>query len=313
MAMHCIPWQALSPAACRGGVVAIGNFDGVHRGHASLIAELRRQANAYGAPAVVLTFDPHPLQLLRPELFMPVLTTLGDRSASLEAAGADQVVVLGTDRELLALEAADFVEEVLVKRFAGRGLVEGPNFRFGRERGGDLEQLARLCQRHDMTLTIVEPFLLGELPVSSSRVRTALQQGDVRESAELLGRPYCLHGQVIKGQERGQRLGFPTANLGGIQTVIPADGVYAVRARAGQASWAAAANIGPNPTFGEQDRKVEVHLIDFHGDLYGQSLAIDFLERLRDTRPFPDVETLIGQLQQDIAAAQRIASSVAGV
>ncbi len=308
MAMHRIPWQALPPAACRGGIVAIGNFDGVHRGHASLIAELRRQADAYGVPAVVLTFDPHPLQLLRPELFMPVLTTLSDRSASLEAAGADEVVVLETDRELLALDAPAFFEEVLVKRFAARGLVEGPNFRFGRERGGDLEQLARLCQRRGMTLTIVEPFLLDELPVSSSRVRTALQQGDVRQASMLLGRPYRLHGRVIKGQERGQRLGFPTANLGEIQTVIPANGVYAVRAHGGQASWAAAANIGPNPTFGEQDRKVEVHLIDFHGDLYGQSLAIDFLERLRDTRPFPDVETLIGQLQQDIAAAKRIAS-----
>ena len=160
-----------------------------------------------------------------------------------------------------------------------------------------------------MTLAIVPPFTTAEgRPVSSSRVRDALVAGDVRGAAGLMHRPYRLRGTVATGQRRGGTIGFPTANLEPVQTLVPRDGVYAGRAWRGAESWPAAINVGPNPTFGENARKVEVHLLDFSGDLYGQVIAVDFLERLRDTRPFPNVEALVAQLKQDVETARRIAA-----
>jgi riboflavin kinase/FMN adenylyltransferase len=306
MASAILDWQEMPPAAFRGGAVAVGNFDGVHRGHAALLAELGRQARAVNGPAVALTFEPHPLQLLRPEQFMPVLTTMPDRAALLQQSGADQVLVLRTSAELLHLSAPDFFGEVIQERLAARALVEGPNFAFGRDRSGTLETLARLCGEATVALTVVSPFLLDAVPVSSSRVRSALVRGAVGEAATLLGRPYRLRGTVCTGQRRGASLGFPTANLEQIGTVLPGDGVYAVRGEVHGRNWAGAANLGPNPTFGEHARKVEVHLIGFQGDLYGQQLAMDFIARLRDTRPFQGVDDLIDQLRRDVEEARRL-------
>jgi riboflavin kinase/FMN adenylyltransferase len=307
MASVALSWQETPPADFRGGAVAVGNFDGVHRGHASLLTELRDRARAVGGPAVAVTFDPHPLQLLRPERFLPVLTTMPDRAALLQSVGADHVVILKTAPDLLSLSAADFFGEVVRQRLAARALVEGPNFAFGRDRQGTIDTLADLCREAAVGLRVVPPFLLDGLAVSSSRVRSALVRGAVREAAALLGRSYRLRGTVGTGQRRGQTLGFPTANLEGVETVLPGDGVYAVRARHAGRTWPGAANLGSNPTFGEGARKVEVHLIGFHGDLYGESLAVDFIERLRDTRPFRGVGELVAQLRRDIEEARRVA------
>jgi riboflavin kinase/FMN adenylyltransferase len=285
--------------------VTVGNFDGVHRGHAALLAELRRQARAVGGPAVALTFDPHPLQILRPEQFQPVLTTANDRAELIQACGADSVLLLRTTPALLHLSAAEFFHQVLRERLGAHALVEGPNFGFGRNREGTIETLNALCREAKISLTIVSPVLANGKPVSSSRVRKAIERGAVREAAELLNRPYFLRGTVGEGRQRGRTIGFPTANLEHIETLLPADGVYAVRVHRGLESWPGAANIGPNPTFGEQMRKVEVHLIGFQGDLLGQTLRIDFLERLRDTRPFAGVEELIAQLRRDVEEARR--------
>jgi riboflavin kinase/FMN adenylyltransferase len=185
-------------------------------------------------------------------------------------------------------------------------MVEGTNFGFGRDREGNIDTLAALCRAHGLDLEVVPPLELAGVPVSSSRVRRTLQSGDVSEAAALLGRPYRLSGIVGTGQRRGQTLGFPTANLEQVVTVIPGDGVYAVRAWHAGSSWPAAANVGPNPTFGEQARKLEVHLIGYEGDLYGEPLAIEFLERLRDTRPFSGVSQLVAQLRDDVAKAREI-------
>jgi riboflavin kinase/FMN adenylyltransferase len=285
MAVHTIDWDATPPGDCRGGAVSIGNFDGVHRGHAALLADLRREAHTVKGPAVALTFDPHPMELLRPGQPQPRLTTPEDRVHLLHEAGADHVLVLRATPELLALRATEFFNQVIQKRLNTRALVEGTNFGFGRGREGDVQTLARLCKPAGIRLTVVPPVVLDGVEVSSSRVRSLLSSGVVRESAALLGRPYRLHGTVGVGQRRGQKLGFPTANLEQVRTLIPGDGVYAVRVPAKGELWAGAANIGPNPTFGENARKVEVHLIEFHSDLYGQSLAVDFVDRLRDTRP----------------------------
>jgi riboflavin kinase / FMN adenylyltransferase len=296
-----------APAACRGGVVTIGNFDGVHLGHLSLLAELRRQARAVGGPAVAVTFDPHPLQLLQPERFLPVLTTTADRAALLQAGGADEVLILRTSPELLRLTPDEFFAEVLVGRLAARALVEGQDFCFGRNRAGSVETLTVLCRAKGLVLSVVRPLARDGVVVSSSRVRNALMAGDVRKATALLGRPYRLHGTVGAGQRRGRRLGFPTANLERFETVVPGDGVYAVRAWSQGASWPAAANVGPNPTFGEDARKVEVHLIGFSGDLYGAALAVDFVDRLRDTRPFGGIDDLVRQLRADVDQAARLA------
>jgi riboflavin kinase / FMN adenylyltransferase len=307
MAIVTLSWGEMPPGSCRGGAVAVGNFDGVHRGHAALLADLRHQARQSNGPAVVLTFDPHPLQLLRPEQFLPVLTLPADRARLLEAAGADHVVILRTTASLLQLTAVEFFEQVLRQRLDARAVVEGANFAFGHNREGTVELLRRLCAEAGLTMHVVAPVLVDGVVVSSSRVRSALLRGAVREAAEWLGRPYRLRGVVGTGQRRGATLGFPTANVGQIETVIPADGVYAVRVPHGDTTWAGAANLGPNPTFGEQARKVEVHLIGFQGDLYGQPLAIDFIERLRDTRPFGGVDELVQQLRRDVEQARQLA------
>lgn len=307
MAMISVQWQAMPPPECRGGAVAVGNFDGVHLGHAALLAELRRRADALGGPAIGLTFDPRPLELLRPEVVLAPLATLADRALWMQQAGAHHVLVLHTTRELLSLSAEEFFDRILREQLGARALVEGGNFRFGRDRAGDVALLSRLCQGAEIGMTVCPPVVVDDREVSSSRVRAALVAGDVAQVARLLGRPHRLHGQVGVGQRRGQTLGFPTANLERLQTLAPGDGVYAARAILGAETWPAAVNVGPNPTFGEQARKVEAHLIGFQGDLYGRPLALDFVARLRDTRPFANVADLIAQLGRDVEDARRLA------
>lgn len=307
MATHRLDFAQTPPAGCRGGVVSIGNFDGVHRGHLALLAELRRGALAHGVPAVAVTFDPHPLQLLRPGSFEPLLSTPQDRAALLQANGADEVVILRTTPPLLALSPREFFEQVIGERLEARGLVEGLNFGFGRGREGDVDTLRALCRKVDIQMTVVDQVVAADgTIVSSSRVRAALDRGDVRRATNLLGRPYHLTGTVRRGVARGQALGFPTANLNEIRTLVPRDGVYAVRVENERDSWAGAANVGPNPTFGENVRKVEVHLIGFAGDLYGCRLALNFLERLRDTRPFASPTLLVEQLRRDVEQAGQV-------
>ncbi len=307
MAVFTIHHDEPPPSTCCGGAVTIGNFDGVHRGHQALLAELRRQADTLRAPAVALTFDPHPLRLLRPEAFRPVLTTLADRSALLHAHGADHVVVLRTTQELLNLTARAFFDRVLRTGLDARALVPGFNFRFGHDRAGDVHALGAFCREAGLACVIVAPLEMDGRPVSSSRVRGELERGEVGRAALLLGRPYRLRGVIGTGQRRGQALGFPTANLERIETLVPAEGVYAARAHQAGTAWPAAVNVGPNPTFGEQAHKIEAHLIGFSGDLYEQPLAIDFLERLRDTRPFASAEELVRQLRADVEEARCIA------
>jgi riboflavin kinase/FMN adenylyltransferase len=309
MGSHTLDWQQAVPPDCQGGTVTIGNFDGVHRGHAALVARCRELAESLGGPAVALTFDPHPLRLLRPEQSVPPLTIPADRAELLQGLGADHVLTLRTTPELLRLTPEEFFEQVLCARMKVRGLVEGGDFGFGRGRSGSVATLQQLCRTAGVELAVVPAAQSGGGPISSTRVRAALEAGAVETARELLGRPYRLHGRVGVGQQRGRGLGFPTANLGPLFTLAPADGVYAVRAHHAGSSWPAAANLGPNPTFAEQARKVEVHLIGFEGDLYGRDLAVDFLARLRDTRAFAGVPDLLAQLRDDVEQARALAGS----
>jgi riboflavin kinase/FMN adenylyltransferase len=228
------------------------------------------------------------------------LTPLDERIKLLENGGADLVIILRTTAELLQLTAADFFAQMVQERLAARAMVEGENFRFGHNREGDTALLATLCQAAGIGLTIVPPVVLGARPISSSRVRQALLAGDVVGASEQLGRPYRVQGVVGTGQKRGRTIGFPTANLTDIHSVLPADGVYAVGVSTLNGRWMGAANVGPNPTFGENARKVEIHLLDFTGDLVGQTLSADFFERVRDTKPFPSIADLVAQLHRDV-------------
>lgn len=311
MARHLLEWNAMPPSECRGGVLTIGNFDGVHCGHVLLVEEVSRQARPRGVPALTLTFEPHPRELLAPGPPQPLLTTSEDRCRLLEKQGADHVLVLRTTPELLALSADEFFHQVIQKRLQVVALVEGKNFGFGRNRQGNIETLAQLCQTAAIPLTVVSPLIVEGRPISSSQIRQALLGGSVELAARLLGRNYQIEGLVGTGQRRGMSLGFPTANLEQLRTLVPGDGVYAVSVLAEGKRWPGAANVGSNPTFAEQKRKVEVHLIGFHGDLYGRHLAIEFLKRLRDTRPFAGVSELVAQLRSDVEQARRINDEVA--
>jgi riboflavin kinase/FMN adenylyltransferase len=200
----------------------------------------------------------------------------------------------------------EFFDAVLVRRLGAKALVEGYDFRFGRGRAGTTAMLRGMCERVGLAFEEVAPFTVGNEPVSSSRVRAALLAGEVAAAAELLGRAYRIAGTVITGARRGRTIGFPTANLADVPTVLPGNGVYAVRATVDGVQYPSAANIGPNPTFGEDARKVEVHLIGFSGDLYGRPLAAEFVAKLRDTRPFAGVNELVEQVRRDVAEAKRI-------
>jgi riboflavin kinase/FMN adenylyltransferase len=301
-------WSDHPPADCTGGAVTIGNFDGIHRGHRELIRTAKRQAQAVGGPCVVVTFDPPPVAILHPQSIKPPLSTVEERNRLALAAGADRVVTLAADAALVSLSPEAFFEDVVVRQFRAKALVEGSDFRFGRGRAGDVDFLKSCCRVAGLAFEIVPPVHLDNEPVSSSRVRTAIAAGQIATANRLLDRPYAIAGTVVAGAKRGRTIGIPTANLDRVPTLIPAVGVYACRASIDGRAWPAAANVGPNPTFGEDERKIEVHLIGFEGDLYGRELTVEFLEFLRPVRPFPNVNDLVAQLQADVARAAAVAS-----
>jgi riboflavin kinase/FMN adenylyltransferase len=300
---------AAAPSAIRSGAVAIGNFDGVHRGHARIVEALIASARRVGGPAVVFTFDPHPVRLLRPDQAPPPLTWIDRKVELLAELGIDWVIAYPTDEALLRLTAREFFDRIVRGQLDARALVEGPNFYFGRGRQGTIDVLRGFCAETSVDLAVVEPLTIAGEAVSSSRVRRLIAAGEVTEAGRLLTRPYRIRGMVTHGAARGTRIGFPTANVDAIDTLLPAAGVYAGRASAGGMVWPAAVNLGPNPTFGEHAVKVEVHLIGFDGQIYGQALEVDFIERLRDIQPFRGVEELVSQLRRDVARARSVAEA----
>jgi riboflavin kinase / FMN adenylyltransferase len=301
------------PAGARGAIVTVGNFDGVHRGHQQLLSRLRAKADAAGVPALAITFDPHPVALLRPDK-APVPLVWPEREiALLREAGATEVGVFRTGPWLLELSAREFFDRVICDQLAAGGIVEGPNFAFGHDRLGNVSILRDWCTRKGIDFEVVEAIVIEDRLVSSSLIRQCLGEGHVEEASRFLGRPHRIRGRVAHGAGRGAGLGFPTVNLGGIDTLVPLEGVYAglawIEGRA--PAWPAACNLGPNPTFGEMARKVEAHLIGFAGDLYGKSVELDLLERLRGTQKFAGLDELLRQIQADIEQARRICSSSA--
>ena len=295
-----------SPATYRGGYVSIGNFDGVHRGHQAMLAALVGRAHEHRVSAVAMTFDPHPIELLRPEAAPPRLTTIEHRVELLESYGVDCVIVFPTSPRFLTMTAEDFFHTFVRTELQARGLVEGPNFYFGRNRSGSVTVLRGLCTNHQLTLDVIPPVIVDEQLVSSSVIRSLIEAGEMTESVRLLGHPYRLSGTIGRGAQRGRLLGFPTANLTETRNMAPGHGVYAAAVTVNGKRYRAAVNVGPNPTFGESATKIEAHLLDFAGDLYGQPLDVDFAHQIRKVRQFPSVEDLLTQLQHDIADVRRL-------
>lgn len=300
-------WTSESPASA----VSVGNFDGVHLGHAAIVRQVCAAARRLDVPAVAFTFDPHPAVVLRPDAAPAPLTTPARRAELLLDLGIDAVLVQPTDRPLVSLPAEQFYAEILRGRLRARAIVEGPDFRFGANRAGDIHLLGALCGRDGVTLETVPAVMADGLPVSSSRVRSLVSAGDVRQAAILLTSPYRLTGTVVEGAKRGGTIGFPTANLAEIATLMPAAGVYAARVTLPDGAFRpAAVHIGPNISFGETRITVEAHLIGFSGTLYGSTLDVDFIERLRDTHRFDSIDALKAQLSSDVARALEVVCSM---
>jgi len=297
------------PALARGGAVAIGNFDGVHRGHVAIARRLLERARAVRGPAIVFTFDPHPVRLLRPEQCPPPLTWTERKAQLLHAVGVDWIVAYPTDDALLNLSAPDFFDQIVRGTLAAKAMVEGPNFYFGHNREGTIERLHEMTAAADISLDIVPPVEIEGGLVSSSRVRQLIAAGELAIANKMLSQPYRIRGIVTHGAGRGAKIGFPTANLAGIDTLLPATGVYAGRAWVMGEGWPAAINLGTSPTFGDQSTRVEIHLIGQNESLYGQPMEVDFLARMRDIRPFPSVDALVEQLRSDVAQARQVATN----
>lgn len=295
-----------------GTAVAIGVFDGVHRGHQQVMADLTSLTGREGLVPVALTFDPHPLEFLAPDRAPDLLTTVEQRHALLIALGVEIVGVLPF-LEIRDLDPRAFVAEILALRLRAKMIAVGENFRFGRDRGGDPALLAALGEDHGFRVEVVEMVGDGGADgvISSTRIREFLAAGDVATAANLLGRPFELIGPVIHGDARGRLIGFPTANFHiPDRMAIPANGVYAAWVTRGVDRLPAVVNIGVRPTFGVSTRTIEAHLLDFSGDLYGEMLAVGFVERIREERRFDGVEALVAQIASDRDAAARILAAL---
>jgi riboflavin kinase/FMN adenylyltransferase len=268
-------------------------------------------AHKVAGPAVVFTFDPHPAAILRPGSAPPPLIWTERKIEILAELGADAVIVYPTTREFLQLDARQFFEHIVVEKLHAKAMVEGPNFFFGHHRSGNVEVLRQFCAEANLPLEVTAPLEIDGQVVSSSRVRKLLLEGRAAEAARLLGRPYRIRGIVVRGAGRGSKIGFPTANVERVDTLLPPDGIYAGKAcvRDGTA-YRAAISVGTNPTFNEQAMKVEVFLLDFEGDLYDRPLQVDFVTRLRDTVKFNSAEELIVQMKSDVEETRRIVANM---
>jgi len=293
------------PPDARPSAVALGVFDGVHLGHRAILGAAVAHGREAGMPAIACTFDPHPIEILQPGRAPLPITTLDERLALIEGCGMDAAVVLPFTRELAAIEPEAFVKDVLLARLGAREIVVGFNHRFGRGARGDVALLRSLGERLGFRTHIAEPMMVAGVAVSSTEIRAALQRGDLEAAARLLGRSYTLSGTVTHGAGRGRTLGFPTANVAPTRPVLVAAGVYACTAEVGGRKERAVVNVGVRPTFNETTLAVEAYLLDFSGDIYGQTITLTFMSRIREERRFPSVEALRTQIESDVAEARR--------
>ena len=294
----------------KGGVVSVGVFDGVHVGHRKVLGRAVERARALGAPAVVFTFHPHPLAVLRPEEAPPRIQTFGQKLEFMREIGVAAVVWPKDGAAVLAMAPGEFFEKVVCGALAARAMVEGGDFRFGSGAGGDRRTLESLAGPRGIEVEFVGEVLVDGERVSSTRIRRLIAAGNVAEAARCLGRPYRFQGTVVEGEHRGAKLGYPTINVESPRFLVPAEGVYAGRALVLGKSCAAALSVGRLPTFhAAHPLVVEAFLLDFEGELYGEQAALDFLEYLRPQQAFPDAEALKRQMAADCERVRAIAAA----
>ena len=288
-------------------MLALGNFDGLHRGHTKIIERLRRVATERSATSVVMTFDPHPPRVVRPDKAPPLLMTKAQRIDALERAGVDGVAVVRFTPELSQWDPETFVRTVLVEWLRVSEVWVGANFLFGRDRAGNFSLLRSLGARYGFRSEKIDPVRYKEFVVSSTRIRRLISEGRVDEAGALLGHPYGIDGVVVPGDGRGQTLGYPTANLATENELLPPNGVYATTVRLDGVIYPSVTNIGVRPTFGEEGRVVvEAHLLGVDRELYGRTIALGFVQRIRDERRFEGVEPLRAQIAADVQKARTL-------
>ncbi|TLQ43370.1 bifunctional riboflavin kinase/FAD synthetase [Streptomyces marianii] len=307
-------WRGLEdiPQDWGRSVVTIGSYDGVHRGHQLIIGRAVERARELSVPSVVVTFDPHPSEVVRPGSHPPLLAPHHRRAELMAELGVDAVLILPFTAEFSKLSPADFIVKVLVDKLRARAVIEGPNFRFGHKAAGNVDFLAELGRTYDYEVEVVDLFVRGEAgggePFSSTLTRRLIAEGDVEGAAEILGRSHRVEGVVVRGAQRGRELGYPTANVETLpHTAIPADGVYAGWLTAGGERMPAAISVGTNPQFDGTERTVEAYAIDRVGlDLYGLHVAVDFLAYVRGMAKFESIEALLDAIADDVKRAREL-------
>jgi riboflavin kinase/FMN adenylyltransferase len=287
-------------------VLALGNFDGLHRGHLKIIERVKRGAIEQGGTPMAMTFDPHPPRVVRPDKAPPLLMTKAQRLDALHRAGIECVAVVRFTRELSQWEPETFVRTVLVEWLRISKVWVGANFLFGHGRSGNFSVLRTLGQRYGFRADKIDPVRYKDFVVSSTRIRRLVSEGRMDEAGALLGHPYYIDGEVAHGRGRGREIGVPTANLATTNELIPPHGVYATTMTVDGIIHAGITNVGIRPTFGETDVAIETHLLGYDGDLYRRNVRLSFVQRLRDERRFPDVDALRAQIQADQRRAERL-------
>jgi len=287
--------------------VTVGNFDGVHRGHQAMLRDVAKRARELGAPAVVVTFEPHPLKVLHPERAPRMIQTLRQREESIEACGIDALLLVPFTRDFSLTPAEDFIRDLLVKRLAIREVHVGEHFMFGRARGGNMEVLRRIGETAGFTVMSIADVADAAAAISSTRIRNALLEGDVASANALLGRAYAMDGLVAKGDRMGRKIGFPTMNLKPDNELYPRDGVYftSVRIESFARTFRSVTNVGRRPTLYEDfATTIESYLLDFSSDIYGERVRLSFFDRVRDERTFPSPLDLTAQIKRDVEATR---------
>ncbi|HEY7057522.1 MAG TPA: bifunctional riboflavin kinase/FAD synthetase [Vicinamibacterales bacterium] len=295
------------PPRWAGPVLALGNFDGLHRGHMKIIDRVRRRAGERGGTPAAMTFDPHPPRVVRPDKAPPLLMTTAQRLEALTRAGMQGVAVVRFSHEMSLWDPETFVRTVLVEWLRVVEVWVGANFLFGHDRAGTFSVLRTLGARYGFRAEKIDPVRYKDFVVSSTRIRRLVSEGRVDEAGALLGHHYFIDGTVAKGAQRGRELGFPTANLGSENELLPPGGVYATTAMIDGVAHPSVTNVGLRPTFADVDRvQVETHLLDGGRELYGARVRLSFVQRLRDERAFPDVDALREQIEADCRSARRL-------
>ena len=289
-----------------GSIVTVGTFDGIHLGHWTILREISERARVTKRRSVLVTFEPHPLKVLRPESALQSLTTSLEKKEILTESGLNYAVFITFNKVLSRYQPLQFVKEILVERFHVEELVIGHDHGFGRDRSGNVDTLRELGAELGFQVDVVEPVEAGGAVVSSTRIRTAVDAGRMDEVELCLGRPYSICGTVVYGEKRGRHLGFPTANLSSVDEdkLMPPPGIYAVQCRVEGESYPGALHLGPRPTFKGLSPSIEVHLLDFNRDIYGSEVTVEFVKFLREIIPFDSPQQLIVQMGQDVQRAR---------